>query len=419
MMIKKILTPALVCLVFTSATVISAGELDPLLDKLVEKDVISGVDAIEIKSESEEKMKNEISQKLNNVLPLWMQTVTIGGDLRFRHEVNDDENNSYIRRRDRIRMRVSLDSKVNNKVYAYIRIASGENSDLRSTNQTLSGNFEKKSVWLDYAYFDYFPFEFLSVSAGKIKNSIWTTNDMIWDADINTEGYSVSLRKSFSSTFAADIRGGRFILDEIKDKSDPEILYSQIHFKTSNDEQNFSFESGFAYYDFKNIKGKKLLKYSSLTNSSALSSTTTYRYDYNVYSFDNEIGYTLLNPIRIPLTGLSINYLSANANYVKNLRPSTHNDGYLLGLSIGQKSVMNTGDFKLSYNYRRLSQDAFLDSYPDSDFYYGDTGIYGSKYVLTLGLAENFDITVSHINSKPIASGRKDRLTQFDVNLKF
>ena len=48
-------------------------------------------------------------------------------------------------------------SQVGPTVEAGIRLASGNNNDLRSTNQDLDNYFTKKDIWLDRAYINWHP----------------------------------------------------------------------------------------------------------------------------------------------------------------------------------------------------------------------------------------------------------------------
>ncbi len=299
-------------------SLVNAGEIDMLLDKLVEKEIISGYEASEIKYEGEEKTRFEISNRLHRTLPLWLQSITIGGDIRIRHEEIDNDNINYIRSRERIRARVYLNTKINEKVYGNIGFATGEDDNPKSTNQTFMKNFSKKEIYLDYAYFEYYPLSFLLIMGGKMKNPLWMTNDMIFDSDINPEGYFVKIEKSFTSSFYSYISGGRFFLNEIKDNSrDPYLVFSQLYLNLRDEESIKRMSFSFSFHDFRNIKNSKLLDYTTKTNSTPLPSTTTYKYDYDVISFDGEAGYLIQNPLKIPFTPLSISYFSINANYIK------------------------------------------------------------------------------------------------------
>jgi hypothetical protein len=109
-----------------TAVSLKAGEIDILLDRLVEKNVLSGAEAQEIRYETEEEVKKEISRSQHRTLPIWLQNITFGGDLRLRYQNENNFNLSYNRQRFRLRTRLYINAKVNENLFAYTQIATGE-----------------------------------------------------------------------------------------------------------------------------------------------------------------------------------------------------------------------------------------------------------------------------------------------------
>ncbi|HAU89798.1 MAG TPA: hypothetical protein DCW72_06095, partial [Elusimicrobia bacterium] len=86
----------------------------------------------------------------------------------------------------------------------------------------------------------------------------------------------------------------------------------------------------------------------------------------------------------------------------------------------GQRKVEDAGQWQLRYSYRRLEADAWLDNYPDSDFYGGAVNAQGHEVLLTLGLLRSFALDLDYYQTRPIAGGlKKEKLFQADINLKF
>ncbi len=81
--------------------------------------------------------------------------------MRFRQEnVHNDrviQQRSRDKDRQRIRARLGAYTQINPQVDTGIRIATGNNDDARSTNQSLDNYFDKKQIWLDQGYVDYHP----------------------------------------------------------------------------------------------------------------------------------------------------------------------------------------------------------------------------------------------------------------------
>ena len=152
-----------------------SGEVDILINKLVEKGILNQTDAkqliTEMQKESarqEDAVKRVASEAATDTakkeakaveskIPKWVQNTAFKGDfrLRYQHEERDDTGNPE-RDRFRFRWRVGADSKINDQWKAGFRLASGS-SDPRSTNQTFEDQFESKSVQIDQAYATYKP----------------------------------------------------------------------------------------------------------------------------------------------------------------------------------------------------------------------------------------------------------------------
>src|SRR3989338_8208200 len=113
----KLKNTLLAVLLLAAAMPARAGELDLLLDRLVEKNVIDPGEAQEIRIGTQEEVKKEISQQRHATLPMWLQTMKLRGDVRLRYQFNDNHNKALTQHRGRFRLRFFADAKVNEKVY--------------------------------------------------------------------------------------------------------------------------------------------------------------------------------------------------------------------------------------------------------------------------------------------------------------
>ena len=64
----------------------AASEVDILLDKLVQKGVLSQTDAGDIRKEIADTSAPRTQQLAKEVVPKWAQSITISGDMRLRSE---------------------------------------------------------------------------------------------------------------------------------------------------------------------------------------------------------------------------------------------------------------------------------------------------------------------------------------------
>lgn len=133
----------------------------------------------------------------------WASRVTLKGDLRYRHEQTSDEtrDGSGARRtadrsRDRIRARINAEVKATESIRLGIGFATTEGGDPRSSNQTLSGVFSRKSLDLDLAYFDWQFADWGNLIGGKMKQPFFKPGQsLFWDSDVNPEGLAASFTR--------------------------------------------------------------------------------------------------------------------------------------------------------------------------------------------------------------------------------
>jgi hypothetical protein len=150
----------------------------------------------------------------------WAERTVISGDIRVRQErvqVEDQKPAEQTQSRQRYRARLAAVSQVTPTVEAGIRLASGNNNDVRSTNQDMNNYFTKKDIWLDRAYINWHPDNVpgLKMIGGRMSQP-WTKvaeSEVIWDNDVNPEGVAVQYSRKFGDTnvFAS---GGAFTLKD-------------------------------------------------------------------------------------------------------------------------------------------------------------------------------------------------------------
>jgi hypothetical protein len=421
MKLKNIITTFITCTVLATGPVY-AGDVDILLNKLVEKKILTSEEAKglsdEMKKEGEkekEELKKAVadSAKDSSGLPAWIKNTALKGDVRVRYQSQDTDNDGKVSRdRARIRARLGIVANPNEKWEAGIGLASG-GADPRSTNQTLENTFQTPDIRLDYAYTKYSPNKIVSIMAGKIANPIWGTKDLIWDSDIYPEGIAATLNFKINDKFELFATPAYFILDEYSNsKSDPKMMVLQSGFK-SNINKNVDLKVAAAYYNFVNMKGNDFSEWSSGSNT-RVSGTNTWLYEYDGITLDAEIGFKLPESMKyIKTASLFGQYVNSDAD--------SNNTGFLYGVSFGDKSVKEAKDWQVKINYRKLEKDAWADFMPDSDFYSGATDVKGMEYELTIGLAKNITLGLDYYNAKPILSNtnRKENLFQADVVVKF
>src|SRR5438445_587296 len=133
-------------------------------------------------------------------LPDWLKRTTVFGDVRARHEgfYHQPHKKGTVvtsRNRERIRARLGVRVAFTDELSATIRGASGNPNDPISTNETLTGNFNRKNFNLDWAYLTFTPGASFnlrpgvaSFTAGKFPNPIFRVGEMVFDDDLSVGG---------------------------------------------------------------------------------------------------------------------------------------------------------------------------------------------------------------------------------------
>jgi len=359
---------------------------------------------------------------------MWLQAMKLRGDVRLRYQFNDNHNKAYNQHRGRYRLRFFVDAKVNEKVYMGFGFASGSSADPRSTNQTFTDNNGKKNLYIDYVFAEYNASENLAFTAGRTKNPLWLTSDMLWDTDVNLEGLSARLNYPAGYNWQLFANAGFIMLNELaNDPQDPYLLFAQPGVSWRDSEGVYDFKAGAAVYAFNHVKHSAALAHRPSAGDGYQQSNTLvsskYKYGYDAVSPEAEFNANILDPVGVPLLGrfgYNVSYLGVFGNYIQALGHGRNNSGWLGGLKIGQRKVEDAGQWQLRWSLRRLEADAWLDNYPDSDFYGGSVNVQGQETLLTLGLLRDFALDLDYYSARPVKGSLKgERLFQADINLKF
>lgn len=418
-----------------------------LLKKLVEKGILSQEEASQIAQEAKEEAKKEISQQLTaevkeeikkeiyqqvaneskeqikkevaatkfEILPDWVKNTKLKGDFRLRFQNLHEKNTSDINKNTalgRIRLRLGLDSKVNDKIKVGVGIATGS-GDPRSTNVSFGATQSKKGVYLDYAYGKYDPLPWLSITGGKmlLNDVLWEPTDLIWDTDITPEGAVFGLSKKFDKASLFMNTGFLVIESDASTVSGSNGYLVQPGIKyTFND--RVSLKSALTYEYFQ-TKGTVASSYSLGQNTKV---GTSYADNYS------NINPALELSINKPFEAINLNVenLKFFSEYVNNLAVSDKSSGFSLGFQLGKEKLEKWGDWQVRYIYAMLAKDAVLDVLPDSDRYKGKTGMRSHEGVINFGLGKNTFLGLDVYRSWSLVGNKApETLVQADWNMKF
>ncbi|MBU0481332.1 MAG: putative porin [Proteobacteria bacterium] len=415
------------------------------------------------------KIKNEIKDELareikveayTSSVPGWAKRLKIAGDIRLRYQADylADSNADFLspsepttplnsthdRHRFRYRSRLGVTGKINNQVTTEIRLATGNESDPVSTNDTLGDYSNKDSLTLDRAYlkWDLVPETNLwtgdwHFQGGRMPNPFMAT-DLVWDGDLHFEGLATTAMIPVTLTSKTYINLGTFPLQEVElTQKDKWLFAGQVGYSYEK-LSFFTFTLGVGYYDYHNIEGKMNTAGNTLNDYTAppfqqkgnaifdinpLPGNDNVKIalamDYDELDIISSLDISLFEPVHIILTG----------NYVKNLAYDHEEilartglsvpeeiEGYQFVFTAGHLKMRELGDWKTTFTYKYLEADAVLDAFTDSDFHLGGTNAKGWSIGLDVGLAPNFWFSGKWLTSDEIA-GPQFSVDTLQVNL--
>lgn len=411
-------------------------------------------------------------------LPEWLNRFKFSGDIRLRYQGdyfakgNTGENSypsplkantfspltqgntintTHDRQRLRIRARLGVNAKVNDQVDAVIKLATGNDKDPVSTNDTLGNSFNKHGFLLDLAFLQYKPVSGLTLWGGRMP-SPWFSTDLVWDPDLNFDGVAATYAMQLSDSFGGFLTAGVFPLQEFEYSQRDSWLYGAqagVEFKHGDD---ISAKVGVAYYHYENMKGKHSESLNQAINGpfhadlrQAQKGNTVFDQNMNFPTYYDDKGNLQLTNY-VPALASNFKELNVTAavdfgfwdpihfvfmgDYVKNLgfdldeaRKLTGDNlvkddstGYQVGLAVGHQTVTKPWEWKSYLFYKKLGADAVYDGFTDSDFHLGGTNAKGWILGGDVGILKNFWLSTKWLTANQITDTR-DKPGPFDVDV--
>jgi hypothetical protein len=326
-------------------------------------------------------------------------------------------------------LRAGFETKINDQMKVGFGLATNS-GDPRSTNVTLGkdstantpGSF--KNISLDYAYGQYSPTTWLTITGGKFKNPLWMPHNLVWDNDMNPEGANFQMDYRLNPYFGFFMNGEVFFLNYDSGNGSNSVMFAiQPGFKYSPKDW-LDIKAAAGGFFFNQIQGySKFSKWA--TNS--VDAGGNYKYNYNSFYSALELG--VRDPLKsFPMLGKYIPYMALFGEFTYNPDPETGNGGYEYGLKFGDEKVGDWGQWQARINYDKLGRDAFLDIFPDSDRYNGRTNMQSYEFNLEYGLGKNASLALNYhwadslsaqTSGGAIGSKIPQQLVLLDWNLKW
>jgi hypothetical protein len=375
---------------------------DALLDKLVQKGVLTQDEAQDLREESDKDFA--LAHAVKTGMPEWVNSLRINGDYRARYDqimMPHDQrppNGSLAmpdRHRFRQQLRLGFTAVMADRFEVGIRLTSGDTlsgspyADGTTYNSTYRQNGSKKPVYIDLGYAKWTPINdgnwTVVTTVGKMENP-FTFTDALFDTDYTPEGLAEQVSYNFSDAQQLKLIAGQFILDEESYTSRaPYLLGEQVKWDaTWNPKWSSSLSAGFF-----SIQQSGLLGLNGNLNTNGIASGTQSVPD--VGAGNGRVAY--VDPLTLgyiglgaPESGFGTVALNASVTYTKeslafyngpfpirpyfeyleNLDAATDAHGIQAGIVFGKAG--KKGNWEASYRFKYEEGNAWYEELSDSDF---------------------------------------------------
>jgi hypothetical protein len=426
-----------------------ASQVDMLIEKLVEKKILTRLDAEAIRNEIETAEKKDYKLQVANSTP-WLDNLTSKGDVRLRYEAFDREQEDNRtatgdaggtdRNRERFRVRWGLEKKFSDEWKAGFRIASGSGTnDATSTNQSFDGEFGLKDVFFDRAYGIWMPTErvkavipatnVVEVGAGKVENPYdrdkWSTS-IIWDSDVTPEGiyekwdFRLMDDKANEAYWDINTLHGQWMVDEDSDNSPGDQEMQSYGYGTTyqwKKAHKTSFK--FTYYDWNEYADYLKRNPGTLANNFGGNDRTVDHF--RIANFYADLDFEMptwwgVQPVKLfgdYATNTGAENDSASWEDITSINNPRNNeeDAYSFGVTLGRSK--DAGDWQLGYEYLYIEPNAVVGNFAESDLGLGFANNKGhklsAKYMILKALELNFTAWMTErINTTLYTYGASD-----------
>lgn len=413
----KLNLAALAGLLLLAAAPARAQDSGALLDLLVKKGIVNNQEAEDLRLQLTKDFTNNTSAgKLN--LSTAITDFRLSGDMRIREqyetqapEVNP-ANVTNERFRNRIRFRLNGDVSFAKGWSTGFALETGAATD--SGNQTLQDGMDDYAPFLARAYVGWKPNLNWSFLLGKQRPVLYTT-DLVWDADINPQGFSEVYTKFIGAKDTFEVRAGQYIMDD-RPESTPG--------PTGRDAWLFSQQAVYTHWFGKDEIGNQInslilapgfMKYNGsildgLTGEANLNTTTRFLTN---FVFPGEINF--VDPHGKGTNwkiywDYSHNFEAANrVAQVYGILPasgfSADANAWMAGLGYGLGAARVKGDYTIRVDYRRVGIGSIDPNINDSDFAFSFLNQQGWKGAFSYAVTDFTNLNLTYFKTEHIQAG--------------
>jgi hypothetical protein len=351
---------------------VHAQSSDALIDKLVDKGILTVDEAKDLRVEADKDFKTALQAKTG--MPDYVTGYKISGDFRGRFEQFSSDNAALVdRTRLRYRLRFGIVASIMDNLEAGFRLGSGDASGVGSqsatgsplsNNSTMQDNFSKKMIYIDTAYGKWTAVNsgnwLVSATIGKMENPFVFT-PMVFDPDLTPEGAALQAGYTINDKHSLAFTGGAFVMDEEKSSTYDPFLYGGQLTLNSKWTDKIASSVGLGALAINSQKSLSVANVPYINQGNSRSAGGVLLYKYEPLIADASVTYTLDTfpfyagafPIKVA------------GELMHNPGAANNNSGFWTGVTFGKSGTKKTWD--LTYRYEYLQADAWYDQLVDDD----------------------------------------------------
>jgi hypothetical protein len=410
-----------------------AQSSDALIDKLVDKGILTSKEAQELREESDQDFTTAFQTKTG--MPDWVTAYKFSGSIRGRFEEYTSPNSTFAERtRLRYRLLAGVVVSMKGNLETGFQLASGDpvgsyGGNPNSQSSTFQNNFSGESVYINQAYGKWTPVNnggwVVSTTIGKMENPFQFT-PMVMDVDLTPEGAAIQASYTINDQHSLIFIGAAYVLDEEQySVQDPAMFGGQLIWN-ANWTQRISTSLGLAGFAITSAQNLTSASGTSTSLSGAAGTVpyvnqgNTRVFNPNGYNPSGPYGaYALANNYTPIIVDASATYkldtfpfytgafpIKVAGEYMVNpgvMQNDNQNQGIWGGIMFGKSGTKGTWD--ISYRYEYLEADAWYDGMVDDDnvAYYQSApigaqdgtgvGMYGGTNIKGHLIQANYSIT--------------------------
>ncbi|MEZ0295977.1 MAG: putative porin [Candidatus Methylacidiphilales bacterium] len=411
-----------------------------LVEALVKKGILTNQEAEEIRTDLVKEYQKTGGGKIE--LGNHITKLKIYGDARLRYQYNQQEtqvstgDTNIPQSRARYRLRIGAEYKFTDHFEGGFQLESATAND--SANQSFGSGYGKFGINVGLIYLKYNPTDWVSLIAGKQKNSFYTT-DLVWDNDINPEGATEIFTWKVNDCTTVDFLAGQFYYSDNAENNTAAA--------GNTDVWQFYEQAKVTYKPTKDVSiivAPGVLTYSAgsttpwagtLTSAPGYSNVDGAN-NLNLILFPGEVKWKVCDlPIKAywDFSWNTEGQQRVQQTFGAVANTSLEDDiAWLVGLKVGDNK--KKGDWSADVNFRTVGLGAVDPNLNDSDFGLGFVNQQGVKVSGTYSFTDSVSGTVSYYDSwhykedlnigqmgsgGTVTNASNARVLQVDLNWKF